>query len=142
MSPMLLCSGVRRPGSAPQPRACEQERPSPRPCGTRGSKRSLPAGSGCFYRRNLPLGSGTMLDITSSLPGSVLSPGQELLGVSWGSPECKRHPVPALSLLSVPFRLGGDPGACSPVPAELRGLPLPTLLDLRQTFLKKKVKLL
>lgn len=51
----------------------------------------------------MSLGSGTMLSITSSLPGSVLSPGQELLGVSWGSPGCRKHPVPALGLLLSPL---------------------------------------
>lgn len=141
MSPVLLCSGTRRPGSAPQPRACEQERSSLRPCNTRGSKRSLPARSRCFDKRNLSLGGGTVLGITSSLPGSVLSPGQELL-VSWGSLGCKRHPVPALGLFSVPSGLGDDPGASSPAPAELCDFPLPTLLDPKQTFLRKKVKLL
>lgn len=96
------------------------------PRGTRGSKRSLPTGSGCFCRRNLSLGSGTTLNITSFLSGSVPSPGRELL-VSWGSLRCKRHlPGPCSQPLAVPSVLRGDPGASSPAPAELGDLLLLT----------------
>lgn len=102
---------LRRPGSAPQPRACEQERPSPRHTGFQPF-----------------LGSRTMLNVTSSLPWVLLSPGQESLG-------CKRHLVPALGLL-----LGWEV-TLEPVHLpwlELRDLPLPTLLHLRQKLVRKK----
>ncbi|XP_054039291.1 uncharacterized protein LOC128901350 [Rissa tridactyla] len=125
MSPVLLCCGARRPGSAPQPRACEQERPSPAAHGVQNVP--SPPGSGRFSRRNLSLGSGTVLNLTSSLPGSVPS-----LGGLWGTKGPRSWP------LAVPFVLGGDPGACSPAPSELPDLPLPTLLDPRQMFFKEK----
>ncbi|XP_035164767.1 synapsin-1-like isoform X2 [Oxyura jamaicensis] len=128
-SPGPSCSSARRPGSAPRPAPSEQETPSPCPRHA-GFKTFPPRWRLSPFLQAEPVAWQPGAQRHGLRPQPAASPLCQPLGSPWLAPRCPlgagggcRHPV------SQP----------SPVAAHL---PLPTLPDPAQTFLRNKEKLL